>query len=268
VIRRDFLTLLLGGFVAAVARGRAGAEPVRRSSPYEVEVGLLYNVLSLRLTGTLDESVDRNGGRYAVIVAGEGLGLATRVESSGALRNERWTPLRTGTWFDVSGREARSEIRYEPDAHRIEIQARSVTFFRRRERILNDVLTLPGPEHVDDVVSAMLNYADGRWPAGPGGVYRTVVVRRRRRDDEGPDDVERTYEGELTPVVLQVKREPDQGGKAGPKKTSATFDLAPFSSWARPGRPSAIMFGPDRRPESITCPMILGTSLAIRFGAV
>jgi hypothetical protein len=232
-----------------------------------VDVGLLYNVLRLRLTGTLEESIDRAGGRYAVTIAGEGLGLATRVESAGALRQERWTPLRTGTWFDVSGREARSEIRYDPDGRRIEIQARSVTFFRRRERRLDDVLTVPGSEHVDDVVSAMLNFADGRWPAGPGDAYRTLVVRRRRRDDEGPDDVERAYEGELTPVVLQVKTEPLPGGKAGPPKTSATFDLAPFSSWARPGHLSAIIFGPDRRPESITCPMILGTSLAIHFGA-
>jgi hypothetical protein len=41
-----------------------------------------------------------------------------------------------------------------------------------------------------------------------------------------------------------------------------------FSSWAREDEPARIVFGADRRPESITASLILGTSLAIRLGPV
>lgn len=257
--RREFLVVTLAGCVAHMARGLANAEPARRHVPYMVDVGLLYNALGLRLSGSATETIDREAGRYSVTMIGEGAGLASRLESRGFLRAGRWVPSETVAWFDVKGRQARSTVQYDHDRRTIEIHARSETFFLRRQRVLDDVIPLPDASPVDDVVSALLNYADGRWPAGPDGALRTLVVRRRRSEHEGPDDVQGVYRAELTPLVLHMGSDPTTGN------ATATFDLAPFSSWAREGRPAIVAFGSDRRPERIICSMILGTSLAIRF---
>jgi hypothetical protein len=38
-----------------------------------------------------------------------------------------------------------------------------------------------------------------------------------------------------------------------------------FSSWARSDRPGKIVFTADRRPETVSSSLILGTSITIRF---
>ena len=48
-------------------------------------------------------------------------------------------------------------------------------------------------------------------------------------------------------------------------KAAASLDLTRFSSWAKERQPARVIFGPDRRPESITASLILGTSITIRF---
>ena len=48
-------------------------------------------------------------------------------------------------------------------------------------------------------------------------------------------------------------------------RATAALDLTRFSSWAREDEPARIVFGADRRPETITATLILGTSLAIRI---
>jgi hypothetical protein len=261
VRRREFLTVALAGCFAHLAHGLARAEPARRHVPYRVDVGLLYNALGLRLSGAATETIDPEAGRYGVTMSGDGSGLATRLESRGLLRDGRWVPSETTTWFDVKGREASSTVRYDYDRRTIEIHARSETFFLRRQRVLDDVVALPADAPVDDVISALLNYADGRWAPGSDGALRTLVVRRRRSDHEGPDDVQRSYRAELTPLILRMGTDLVTGN------ATATFDLSPFSSWAREGSPAVVAFRSDRRPERITCSMILGTSLAIRFDA-
>jgi hypothetical protein len=112
---------------------------------------------------------------------------------------------------------------------------------------------------VDDVVSATLNYADGLWSPRDGAL-RTFVVRRRHAADEGPDDVATGYRAELASLEAKVAPDLENG------KSSAVFDLSPFSSWMRPSRPARIVFGTNRRPELITTSMILGSSLTIRLG--
>jgi hypothetical protein len=52
----------------------------------------------------------------------------------------------------------------------------------------------------------------------------------------------------------------EAGGRA-----TALLDMTRFSSWAREDEPARIVFGADRRPESITASLILGTSLTIRI---
>src|SRR5205085_6017633 len=116
------------------------------------------------------------------------------------------------------------------------------TFLMRRLRVAEDVLPLGG-EHVDDAVSAILNYADGRWPPEADCRFRNRLIRRRRPANEGADDVDTTYRAEFIPFVLKVDVDPET------RKPTALFDLRGFSSWAREDQPARIVFGADRRPE-------------------
>jgi hypothetical protein len=237
----------------------AGADPVVRRSRYAADVGILYDMLTFHVEGSIEESVDRGGGEYKVLITGSGTSIANRLESGGILREGRWTPLRSQSWFDVRGRQSRTEVDYDHGRRRIEYHARSETFFLRRRRVVDDVVTIPDGIHVDDVISATLNYAEGHW-LPRGGELRTYVIRRRQAANEGPDDVASSYRAELVPLQAKLTPEPATG------KAYALFDLSPFSSWIRPSQPARIVFGANRRPELITTSMILGSSVTIRFG--
>ena len=108
------------------------------------------------------------------------------------------------------------------------------------------------------MVSATLNYSEGRWRPEADGSLATRVVRRQRRRGETPDDAQQRYRAELVPFALRVGT--DASGRA-----TAALDLTRFSSWAREDEPARIVFGPHRRPETIDASLILGTSLAIRI---
>jgi hypothetical protein len=208
----------------------------------------------------MHERVDPAAGRYTVRIEGQGAGIANRIESNGVLRGGRWAPVQGTAWFDVRGRESKVTTAYDYQKRTVEFHARSETFFLRRLRVVDDVVTLPDGQHVDDVVSALLNYAERRWPAEADGTFRTQVIRRHRGAREGPDDLEETYHAELAPLVIRVETDPATARAIG------HFDLTRFSSWAREDRPARIVFGPDRRPETITTTLILGTSLTIKLG--
>ena len=257
--RRKFLTVPLALLIAPLAP--AWAEPRVGKVSYAAEIGLLYDMLTLHLEGSLEESIDRTAGEYRILANGTGPGIANRVDSRGKLRDGRWAPLRSESWFDVRGRQSRTEITYDWAKRRIEYHARGETFFLRRLRVVDDIVALPDSAHVDDAVSAALNYADNRWPAQADGRHQTLVVRRRRAANEGPDDVASSYRAELVPLELQVVL-----GNSG--KPTALFDLTRFSSWARPSEPARIVFDDNRRPELVTSSMILGTSVTVRFAPV
>ncbi len=260
--RRQFLTLpvaLLLAPGAALRPASLRAEALARQTGYDVGVGLLYNTLSLDLAGTLIESVDREVGRYEVKAVGRGARIANRVDSRGVRLAGRWAPLESTSWFDVSGRESRTELTYNYTRRTVEYHFRGETFFLRRQRVADDLLTLAPGQHVDDVISAILNYSDGLWEPAPDGAYHTLVVRRRRPESEGPDEVQQHYRAELVPFTMRVARDPDSG------KPTASFDLTRFSSWARESKPAHIVFAGDRRPELIVASLILGTSINIRF---
>jgi hypothetical protein len=254
--RRHFLTLPLALAVAPLSRVFAAVAP--RKGDYAADVAILYRVFTLHLAGTMDEVIDRVAGRYDVTISGEGSQIANRIESRGVLRDGRWAPVRTTSWFNVVGRESRTTLVYDYGARTADYHYRGETFLLRRERKAQDVLSLPAA-HVDDAISAILNYADGRWPAEADGTLRTRVIRRRRRANEGPDDVDTIYHAELIPVVLKIGPDPESG------KPGALFDMSGFSSWAREDRPARIVFGADRRPELIATSLILGTSVTIRL---
>src|SRR5215467_8397989 len=109
--RREFLSLPLALLLLPLAQARAGV--VAHSAPYRVEVSLLYGALTYRLDETLAESIDRAGSRYEVTMTGEGDGIANRIESTGALRQGRWAPLRSKSFFSVKGRESRADVTYD-----------------------------------------------------------------------------------------------------------------------------------------------------------
>ena len=256
--RRAFLALSLSCLVAPLREGWSQVET--RRATYQARTSLLYGVLKFEVGGTIDESVDQGRRRYQVQIAGQGPEMQNRIESSGVLHDGRWTPHRTSTRFVVYGRESWSEVAYDHARRTIEYHSRSETFLLRRLRLADDVLPMHDGVHVDDVVSATLNYAESRWAHDADATLRTHVVRRRRSAGEGPDDVEKAYRAELVPFTLRVQADPQTG------KTTAVFDLTRFSSWARESEPARIVFGPDRRPESITATLILGTAVAIQLG--
>lgn len=259
ISRRQFLTVPLAVLFAPLTAARAEPQVIKGS--YAADVGILYDMLTFRLQGNIEESVDRATGEYRIVAKGTGPGIANRVDSRGILRDGRWTPVRSQSWFDVRGRQSRTEIAYHWAERQIEYHARGETFFLRRVRVVDDVVPVSDGVHIDDVMSATLNYADGRWPLQAGGGYRTLVVRRRRADNEGPDDVASSYRAEVVPLELKVV--PEASGKL-----TALFDLSRFSSWAKPSQPARIVFAQNRRPEVITGSMILGTSVTIRFTAI
>jgi hypothetical protein len=258
--RRRFLALALGLALGPVRLARAA--PELRSGTFEADVGILWGALNFRVAGTIQETVDRAAGRYEVTIRGQGEDITNEVDSSGILREGRWTPARTHSRFLVHGRESRSDVVYDWSRRTIEYHNRSETFFMRRLRVTDDTVTAPEGMHVDDVISATLNYADGLWPTQPDGTLLTNVVRRHRPAGESPDDVQRRYRAELVPFVLRVATDPTTG------RPMALFDLTRFSSWAKESQPARIVFGPHRRPESISSSLMLGTSVAIRLSTV
>ena len=254
--RRRFLTVALG--ICVVPGPALWAEVRGRRSSYTMDVGMLHDMLTFRLAGTIEEHVDREAGRYEVTLVGQGTKIANRLEARGRLLEGRWVPLHSRATFQMVGRESRSDITYDWDHRRIDYHTRGETFFLRRLRVVDDTVAIPAGRHVDDAVSAVLNHADGLWPADRDGRLRTFVVRRRRTATEGPDDVQPGYRAELFPFVVKL-------GSDGDGAATAQIDLSGFSSWARADRPARIVFGPRKRPTSIASSMILGTSVAIRF---
>jgi hypothetical protein len=258
ISRRKLMALSMALFIRPLVS--AANQQQTFKATYAADVGMLYDMFSLRLRGSIEETVDPGAGVYRVTAVGEGPSIRNRFESSGVLGAGRWRPVKSESWFDVRGRESRTDIAYDWATRQAHYNARGETFFLRRVRAVNDVVALPAGVHVDDVITATLNYADARWPPEADGVYRTLVVRRRRADNEGPDDVASSYRAEVVPFELKAVR--DASGK-----TTALFDLSRFSSWAKPSEPARIVFTATRRPELITSSMILGTSITIRFAA-
>src|SRR5215510_3820043 len=122
--RRQFLTLPLKLFLAPVlvhtAPWLVHAEPETRRTAYNVDVGVLWDAMTFQLPGTLEESVDRTAGRYEIKAVGQGSRIQNRIESRGMLADGRWAPLEATSWFQVAGRETRSQTLYDYEKRRVE----------------------------------------------------------------------------------------------------------------------------------------------------
>lgn len=257
--RRGFLALPLLSLV--LPRHALGGAVERTVKAYDLNVGVLFNLLTYTLTGSVTVEVDRAAGTYRVTMNGAGPGVVARTESSGIIREGRFMPTRTRSSHTVRGRENRLALSYDYESRLARYQVEAHSFLLGRRWELDDVVRLPIGRHVDDLISAVLNFVHGALDVDAGGAYRITVVRRARPANEGPDDVSPTgYRAEL--ATMRFHAEQDATGRF-----TALVDLTGFSSWARPGRPARVVFGSDRYLESATSSLILGTTFTLRVAS-
>src|SRR5262249_19519435 len=91
--RRGLLALPLAGVL--LPRPVAGDGRERTVRTYEANIGVLFDLLTFGLSGTVTEEVDRALGRYRVTMAGTGPGLTASSEAIGIIRDGRFQPLET-----------------------------------------------------------------------------------------------------------------------------------------------------------------------------
>jgi hypothetical protein len=190
---------------------------------------------------------------------GQGTGLSTRTEASGVIRDGRFKPVETRAVHHFRNRQNTSTTTYDHIRQRAEIHAVTHTLLLGRRRQVDDILAIPPGRHVDDLISAELNFADNTLEHEADGTYHTWVVRRARADNEGPDDVSPDgYRAELVPLRFRPSPDAATGGQ------TALVDITRFSSWARPDQPARVTFGADRQLVSVQSLLLYGTTLRVR----
>jgi hypothetical protein len=258
--RRAFLAASLA-LLASPRTARAEA-PARQVFDYSAEVGVLFNLISFALKGTIVKDIDRTARRYRVTMNGEGDSISLHTEASGMIRQGRFLPVETHSNSTIRGRESRLDLLYDHDRGTVEYRSVMHTFFLGRRRQVDDTLKLPSDRRVDDLLSAELNFAANVLEQDPDGTYRTFIVRRSRPDNEAPDDVSSSgYRAELVPLRFQVT--PDDGTG----RLNSLIDITSFSSWARSNQPARVTFTADRNLESVQTKLILGTTFKVRLAA-
>src|SRR5262249_60112716 len=109
--RRGFLALPFLSLV--LPRHALGGAVERTVKAYDLNVGVLFNLLTYTLTGSVTVEVDRAAGTYRVTMNGAGPGVVARTESTGIIREGRFMPTMTRSSHTVRGRENRLVPRYE-----------------------------------------------------------------------------------------------------------------------------------------------------------
>jgi hypothetical protein len=261
ITRRRLLAAIPAALL--VTWGRAlGLESGRSVLGYHLDLSVLFNVLTLSMTGTVTQEIDRKAGRYRVTMDGKGIGISTGTEATGLIRDGRFKPLESRSFHVIRGRSNTSVTTYDYARRRAELHAVVYTLLLSRRRQIDDAIALPQDRPVDDLVSAALNFAAGTLDREADGTYYTSVMRRKRAENEGTDDVAPDgYRAELVP--LRFRPTPD--GPDG--RLSALIDITRFSSWARSDQPARVVFTPDRLLESVQSSLILGTTLSVRVSA-
>src|SRR5499426_3199274 len=195
---------------------------------FTVDVGILFDMISFALKGTVQREIDEAAGRYRITLDGEGDKISLHTEANGVIRQGRFMPVQLHSTSTIRGRDSTLDLLYDHDKGTVEYHSVAYTFFLGRRRQVDDVLKLPTDRQVDDFLSAELNFAADKLDRDPDGTYRTYIVRRVRPENEGPDDVSVSgYRAELVPLHFQVA--PDEA----PGRLRALIDITGFSSWAR-----------------------------------
>ena len=256
--RRQLLAALPLGLLFGLRRAHA-LEDGRSAFAYQLDLSVLFSVLTLSLSGTAVQEIDRRGGKYRMVMEGKGTGLSTRTEATGIIRDGRFKPVETKAVHHFRNRQNTSTTTYDYTRQRAEIHAVTHTLLLGRRRQVDDVLAIPPGRQVDDLISAELNFADNTLDREPDGTYHTWVVRRARADNEGPDDVSPDgYRAELVPLRFRPSPDPATGG------LTAQIDITRFSSWARSDQPARVTFAPDRQLSSVQSVLLYGTTLNVR----
>ena len=260
--RRQLLAMIPAGLLLGWGGGVQALEDGRAVLAYQLDLSILFNFLSLSLTGTVVQEIDRRAGRYRVTMDGKGASIGTRTEATGLILDGRFKPLESHSVHQFRGRENTINTAYDYDRQRAEIHGVTHTMLLGRRRQIDDVLALPPGRPVDDLISAQLNFAAGTLDHDGDGTYHTWIMRRARADNEGPDDVSPDgYRAELAPLRFRPSPDPATG------RLTALVDITRFSSWARPDRPALVTFGQDRKLESVQSSLILGTTLNVHVTA-
>jgi len=258
--RRQFL--LLGAPILLAGRQVGAAGVSRSQGTYRVDVGVLYGILSLSLTGVVVEEIDWSAGRYRVRLEGKGVGMAHRTEAEGIIRGGRFLPLESRMQQTVRGRDSTVLITYDHARGQVEYHSVGYTLLMGRRRQVDDVVQVPPGQPVDDLPSAHLNFVANKLETDSDGSYRAFIVRRAWRDNEGPDDVSPSgYRAMLAPVRFLVAPDPVSGRLRG------QLDMTSLSSWARPGEPARVTFDAARHLESVHSSLILGTTVTVQFAS-
>src|ERR1051326_8569101 len=190
----------------------ACAERVPYSTPYHVNISLVFGLFQFGMTGVLDQEVDAAAGTYRVQLAGEGAGVQNHFESAGFLRKGRFTPASTVINFVLRGRPHQTRITHDHERRLVHYDHRSETFFLGHVRSGRNSFAMPADAPVDDFGSVMLNFGAGVFET-PGAIYRTLVVRRAHRPGEGVDEVQADgARGELVPLAMSFTRTGDGQG--------------------------------------------------------
>jgi hypothetical protein len=256
--RRQLLAALPLGLLFGLRRAHA-LEDGRSAFAYQLDLSVLFSFLTLSLSGTAVQEIDRRGGKYRMVMEGKGAGLSTRTEATGIIRDGRFKPVETKAVHHFRNRQNTSTTTYDYTRQRAEIHAVIHTLLLGRRRQVDDVLAIPPGRQVDDLISAELNFADNTLDREPDGTYHTWVVRRARADNEGPDDVSPDgYRAELVPLRFRPIPDPATGG------LTAQIDITRFSSWARSVQPARVTFTPDRQLSSVQSVLLYGTTLNVR----
>jgi hypothetical protein len=236
--------------------------PQRQVYDFAVDVGVMWDLFTLAMTGTVTEEIDLASGRYRMVLAGEGSNIAAHTDASGIIREGRHVPIETHSRSTIRGREGTLHLLYNYDRGTVEYHSVGYTFFLGRRRQVDDTLKLPAGQRVDDLLSAELNLRANKLDQDPDGTYRTLIVRRSRAENEGPDEVSPSgYRAELVP--LRFRLTPD----AATGRLNAFIDITGFSSWARRTEPARVTFTSDRRLETVQSKLILGTTFKVRIKA-
>jgi hypothetical protein len=261
--RRQLLAALPLGLLFGLRQAHA-LEDGRSAFTYKLDLLVLFSFLTVSLSGTAIQEIDRRAGKYRMTMEGQGTGISTRTEAHGIIRDGRFKPVETKAVHHFRNRQNTSNTTYDYTRQRAEIHAVSHTLLLGRRRQIDDVLAIPPERHVDDLISAELNFAEDSLDREPDGTYHTWVVRRARAANEGPDDVSPDgYRAELVPLRFRPSPDPATGG------FTAQIDITRFSSWARPDQPARVTFAADRQLSSVQSVLLYGTTLNVRVtGAV
>lgn len=256
--RRHFLALPLASLL--LPRQVSADRPTRKTFSYQADVGVLFDLLTYHVTGTVTEDIDYAASRYRVVLTGEGTGVTQRTELNGIIRAGRFLPLESLSTGAVRGREHRSSVKYDYERGAIEFHSLSYTLILGRRRQVDDVLKLPVGQPIDDLASGTLNFAANRLERDAEGYYHTAIVRRAKAENEGPDDVSANgYHAEIAPLRFRATSDPATG------LLSAQVDITRFSSWARSNQPARVTFDQARHIESVRSSLMLGSSVTVRL---